>query len=181
MQQRNEKNCWLLWLIMALIHVEEFASVDLDVPTALSTHNTALDDWTALCICILLYIPQSDANNHTQERRGLFKSIPYLGNRDLKAALPLARKAQEIEGYTTNLYPPANHHWCQEIALVSPRVLPVDSWIQRPYPPTWFSACGTDTLENLPWLPSPGKSIFSSCTGWQETEMESLFFFHFFF
>lgn len=44
MQQRNEMNWCLLQLIVVLILVEEFASVDLDVPTALSAHNTALGD-----------------------------------------------------------------------------------------------------------------------------------------
>ena len=91
MQQSNEMNCWLLLLIMALIHIEEFASVDLDVPTAVSTHNTALHDRCSLYF--LLCIFHNDANNHIEERRALFKSIPYMGNRDLKAALPLPRKA----------------------------------------------------------------------------------------
>lgn len=37
-------NCWLLQLIIALIHMEELASVGFDVPAAFSTHSTALGD-----------------------------------------------------------------------------------------------------------------------------------------
>lgn len=49
--------------------MEESASVDLDVPTALSTHNTALDDRTAVFSFCFVFCKVMQS--HTREQRAV--------------------------------------------------------------------------------------------------------------
>lgn len=71
-------NCWLLRLIVALIHMEEFASVDLDVPIALSTHNTALDDCTTHSIFCFAFFKAMQTITYKREE-GCLNPFPTWG------------------------------------------------------------------------------------------------------